>query len=468
MNKRVISLLFLTLMLAPLLSFAETDQRSLKVLGTIILGEPVDFMRSHPDVKLDWSTNVYTAEEVYKKILAKDSSIDIYNVAVNNGFRKLVDKGFLPSLDKSRLISDDVNSMYPNIKKTLIDKEGNIIAWPTSFSVDKPQISCELWKLAFGERPYPVTCSDLLDAMILWEQGIAEDLDEIEFDMNFDHAWFAQYIVDAFIQSTEAQEKPVNLLDERLRSLLEKLEKVRFLREQRGKNTDRITDYGFEPKPFIFDPGFYSAVFTGDEQKAFIELSQFFVYGVNPGRTVSIPLKIDEEDEYYRGRMTVWIINPYSKNIDLSLEFIEQEIDINKAPELYYALHPNANKPYPYSHFEQMIKNAKTRQHEIEQAIKNAEGAQLTNLQDQLKYYNEWLNNIENEKWRISEKSIKEYRQIADKICFFENSQLLYLKESSVDDTYKLMFKRYAQKQLSLQQLLEQLNEKVKLMILEQ
>ena len=288
---------------------------------------------------------------------------------------------------------------------------------------------------------------------------------DIDFLMNFDHANFAQYLVDTYIQSRGKGNSDFSspiLLDCCI--LWNKF----VICGKRGENIAFISPDTFEPKPYIFDPGMYSPPFS-DEQKTLYESREEFVYGVNPKVTTNIAMRISEEDRpYYRGRMMVWIVNPYSANVDLAIDFIQMTVGMSNAPELYYALHPNANEPYPDTRFDERLQDAKERRSALQRAIENAEGAELSNLQDQLSFFDKWLANLDNEKWRISSSSIDSYREIAPRIHFFENSSLLYAREYSVDNSYSILYKRYAQRQLTLEQLLDRLDATINLIVREQ
>lgn len=450
------------------LSPEQNAGRKLNVAGATSFGEPIAFRKRYPDVELQYQPMLVSAQDAYMQMLSKDSTMDIFNVQVNKGYRKLIEKGFVTPLDSSASIREDISSMYPQVQRVLVNDKGEAIAWPTEFFIDRPQISTNLWKLVYNDRPLPNTFAELLDAMLLWEESLANDWPDIDFVMNFDHAYLAQYFVDAYVQSQEAKGKEADFSAPVLQDMLRSLEKIRDLRQKRGANIAFLSPEVFEPKPFIFDSGLYSAAFD-DTKKTFFESQEDFVYGVNPNITTNVALKITQEDEpYYRGRMMVWLVNPYSKNIDLAIDFIQMSAGVDNATMLYYALHPGADTPYPDKDFDEKLRQAKERQTALQERIKDAEGAELRNLQDRLNYFNKWLANLDNEKWMISAEQIESHQKAAPLMNFFENSALLYAREYSVDGSYAALYQRYAQGQLTLEQLLDNLRSIIHLITSEQ
>ena len=165
------------------------------------------------------------------------------------------------------------------------------------------------------------------------------------------------------------------------------------------------------------------------------------------------------------------MVNPYSAHISEATQFLECAARVDIDPLLYYAVHPDMEEPYEDPNFERIAAKFTEKRDMYQDAVEQAKkaGTDDDELQSELDYCNEWLDTQDEQKWLISADTIAAYRQMVS------DSQLNLQADSpytggdgtSASALFGDACARYVGGETTLDGLLKELSEKMKMIYLE-
>ena len=454
MKRMISSLLLACLLLIPLAAGAE---RTLYLGGCIDDRIQRSFMKENPDVVLKFDDEILNPDEIITRLLTGDTAADLYHTFVDSTFAALVRKGYAMDLSSSDILTDDVNRMYPNIRRAITNDAGNPVAYPWLLEVDTWKVNITWWRAVFGEEPLPDTYAEFFRTMIRWEEEYAAQYPEFSFVGSFDYAWWVKTVMNAF----EAQYAsysgetlvPADLGNPLLAEVLDLIDRVREIREEYHRSTDGDDMVYTEP---IIDPNGFNNIMMGSWTE---ELLSMTVEELPEGIWTDMPAISFEKGKPapVNGQLNVWFVNPHSENRDLAVRYLEHAARCENNIRTYYGTHPDMTDPVPdegtaarcvelEEQLEQLRAKAGEQEEinpELEQRIRETETEHLL-----------W----ENRKWEISEEAIREYRGFAETIAFHEDNPYVMVagRTSNTATEMEALFEQYRYGQLSRDEFLRQ------------
>ena len=426
-----------------------------------------DFVKENPDILVAEINELATADDISQSVRTGIVDADIYQINLDHAYMALVRKGYVADMSASEIIGKDVLGMYPSIQRLIMDEQNHPAAYPVALRLVQTYVNKGFWSLAFGDNPLPVTYDEFMDAMLIWEREYADDYPDIGFVMNFDHAYWVRLLIEAYVQQCDQTGSLPDLNDPVLIRVLKKLEQVCAVRKSDNRSTSFVSMDEWGDRSQIFNVQYDEALLY-DEKRASLALSSYFLYDINPNDVTPCPLAFQEgKPQNTRASMQVWVIHPTSPNIDAALRFVEYAARIKNNPRVYYALHPDISEPYEDPKFDTYIKDMKRKQAELQEALLSAEGTDRRDLEDVLKYVEDWLNNRENQRWLISSDMIAKYRLVAPSIRFYEDSLYLGASGNLVQQQMQKLCERYAGGQMDLNLFIDEMNKMIKMVSLE-
>lgn len=409
-----------------------TDQQRLMVRGVDLPAVESTFSQRYPDIELAFDYESISAEEVAQMLLSRDSSVDVFEVCVDYAFSSLMKKDFASDLSVSEIIRGEVAQMESAIVSTITD--------------------------------------ELMDAWILWETEYADEYPDIEFSLGFDYAAYCQRVITFFVQQSDTNGAQPNLNDPALRRILTKLQQVYEIRVQAERST---SDTGaVSPEGVAGMVRFRAWDAAMDEQSASVmHRSENMVYDLYMGNHTNVPLAFASGDTPQTdGTLYVYVVNPYSKNMDAAIKYVECLSEIESEPYIYYTVHPDCNEPCEDPHFQALIESAVQQKAELEETIKSMEGGDpvdRVDVQAMIDYYDHLLDNKESERWLISAQTIESQRKLLQSLHLHTESLYLGAQGSRVDQMIAGLCSRYADGSMTMDVFLSELSKKVNMMQLE-
>lgn len=438
------------------------------------------YENKHPEIIMTALDSI-NGESLVEALMKQDDSADIYVISADYTFHNIKKKGYAASLSSSQLIQNDVSQMYPEIQDVICDENGNIVAYPCSISYWQSKVNLNYWHKFWPDRPEPTTFDELLDAWIDWEENLAQDYPGVSFNV---YGYNYAYFVEAFIQTYARQhsdDELLNLDTPELRSVLEKLAKIRDIRLENGRDCTGKPDSGSSEEEGN-SGGFIFWLTTENAMTEYLDLqpiSEDYLYGELKADLTALPLTFEKgAAKTTEAELRLYVLNPYAKHKADAMQFLEelvQDMSLTTfmGDRTYYTIHPNRNDPLEDADYEENRAFRITLRDQYAAAIEAAEakGEDTEMLEVQYKFYDDWLSSDEG-RWLISEKSIREYRDMIEQypLSFSEKSPYIGSNYNGVSDAVAVLesaCERYAAGNLTLDSFLQEVTSKIKMIYAE-
>lgn len=158
----------------------------------------------------------------------------------------------------------------------------------------------------------------------------------------------------------------------------------------------------------------------------------------------------------------VAFVNPFSKNVDLAIEYLEtlqRRIDV----ETTYNFYPDLAEPVRRENYEEQMQYAQEYYDEVKKQYDEAEEADKQAMEEMLKEAERWLEQEERYSWQISVDQIDWFRSNDDYLAV---SQGNWLYQDSAGEARELMM-QYYEGQIDVKQFLSGIEKKVRMMMME-
>ncbi len=444
----------------------QTESRQLTFQGSILnMALETAFRSAYPDVAFTVKSQVTTAEDLTTLLTTQDSSIDIFEVRADYTYTTLKRKGMAAPLT-SEALQQNLSSMYPVIQDALTDGDGNLVAYPSRLYLNLYQYNQGFWDLAFKGEAFPTSMESLMDYWLRWEQDYADDYPEIEFVDNFDYALWCKRIIQMYIRQHDADGGAPDLFSSDLRTALEKLGQIAHIRQAAGRHTSALSMDDYDGMACIFS--FSTRKAMNAPTTLLFTTPEEYLYDVYMYDYTSVTMRFAEQDDpTVDGTLYVYVVNPYSTHQEEAQKLIELASAMEIDPYLYYAIYPQCNTPYENPDFERITALYEEEKSTLEAARKEADADELESIDLQLDYYNQYLNNLEQQRWKISAEAIADGRQQMEKINLHAASLYLSGSGTSADEVMTDICARYSNDLLSLDGFLQELTNKIRMMELE-
>jgi hypothetical protein len=166
-----------------------------------------------------------------------------------------------------------------------------------------------------------------------------------------------------------------------------------------------------------------------------------------------------------------YVVNPYSKNMEEAVRFIECTAELECDPYLYYAIHPDLNTPYEWPNFQEQIQSAVEEKAYYEDVMNQLDGAYVSgsaDIQAMIDYYDLFLKDQEEERWEISADTISTQRKLLETLDLHTDSIYLGASGSTADQMISELCDRYVNGNLTMDAMLDELGNKMRMMQMEE
>lgn len=440
------------------------------------------YEEKHPEI-IQIRRESINGDKLIEALMRQDDTVDIYVVEADYTFENIKKQGYAASLSSSALIKNDVSQMYEEIQSVICDENGNVVAYPAGMSFWINKINLGYWHMLWPDRPEPTTFDELLDAWIDWEENLADEYPGVTFNVSgFDYEYFVKAMIQAYARQHEDGEF-LDLDTPELRSVLEKLKKIRDIRVSNGRGYHGESDPGLS-EAGESGYGFIYWLTTADAMRDSTytydnPTSDDYLYGVLKAELTVMPLTFEKDaQQHTEGGMSVYFINPYARHKADAMQFLEelvQDMTLGTfmGDRTYYAIHPNENDPLEDPEYEEnrVFRAGLRDQYKKAMEEAQAKGEDAEELEAQYKFYDDWLSNDEG-RWLVHEKEIRAYRDMLNQspLSFSSKSPYIGTNYNGVSDTVAVLesaCERYAEDSITLDAFLQEVTSKVKMIYME-
>lgn len=367
------------------------------------------FMQRHPDVIIAESGD----SDIIQSMISQSDEVDIYILRSNNDvYDVLRQREYLVPLNSIPGIEDTVSSMYPHIRD-FITKDGNIYAFPVDYSAvaQLGYSDLAMEELGFNHEDMPSTWTEFFrfigeNQHVFDENGVVSmfplkySIDRVRRDI-FD------MMVEDYIQYIYTQTGAVTFDTDIFRELISEFEKMDFaatgLTEEGNAPgwTGYYKDTLFWPNDGRLGP---ATAYNPAEMGVLYQLTLAPAENAATAVYAEIPLIM---------------INPYSKHIDLALDFIAA-VHNNPILDSLIAICPELNETKLVPTYDEDLAYFAGRVEQVKAEMEKAPEEELDEWQKQLdsvtESYESFLNREHKWCWEISEDSIAWFRKFSDRI----------------------------------------------------
>lgn len=411
------------------------------------------FSNAHGDVSVVLSREYSDVENLIEAMMNRDSSVDIYVLSTSTStYDALYKRGYLMELDGSKKAMELTGDMYPSLLEDL-SMDGHLVAVPLMFNAWSLGINTKLLKaLNMQIDDVPDNWSDFLDFLPILNDKLAGMNGASLFysGCTVSDAWdglFSAIIED--YQNYVSFTKPGMGYDtDLLRGLLEKLEQIDF--EALGC----ISDEDAEDSYFNFSYG---------DSTALIQTSTGCNIGnyENDYSCVLMRMEPDAPALLVLGTM-VAVVNPYTKNPEAALAFIDELVD-NLPKALLYGLNPNLNEAIRGDANQETLQDSQEELEELHIEYEAASGEEKQSLEQDIANSEAELAEMEANLWEVSPQEIEWYRAHDDNLRI-GGFNWLYTEEGGEAED---LMEQYQDGQISVADMLKSIDKKVQMMLME-
>lgn len=432
-------------------------QRRLKVQDNCYSEEATaayyEFANEHGDVSTVLSRE-YSDVSIIDAMMNHDGDIDIYLVqAATQQFESVFDRGYVADFRDSEALMNLADRMSDALREQL-SYNGTLAALPLGVTYWIPHINeTALETLGYSIEDVPSSWSEFLDFLMQIQDSMEVNGEITLFDpwtsAEYAHNSLFNVIFNSY-QDLLAYD-PNAVTKEDMIAILQKLDQLDFTRWGQLKQEEMDENYN----PEWNEDKILLRVDIGMGMSNIASGSDYgtpMVMSLMPNTPKFMPVDFE-----------VAIINPYSENVDLALEYLEKMLE-KLDDDTRYTICQDLNEPVKNPYYETMVQNIKENIEQLEKSLAEAEEIDKQSLQEELDWTKNYLTQAEEENyWLISEKDIAFIRENAEHILV-DGSNWLYNDDSG--EAYDLVW-QYNEGQIDATKLMNEIDRKIRMMLME-
>ena len=387
-------------------------------------------------------------EDILQMMMNRSSEVDIFCLEVSTPtFEAMYQRGYLAPLDEREAIAQFVQSTAPAYQQVLL-REGEIVAVPLF-----PDASCitlnkaALEKLGISEQELPACWEeffDFLEALPPMLEEHPEMKAVIPFTTQQEFRWtLFNTLLASYLYRQANGEEGVSLDTELFRRLVGRLENLDL--EALGIAEEQtLNSFAYEDGDLLMqlNASLSESLYTWNSEKP-------------------LPLALEAgEEPILLGQLTVLVVNPYSENREIALEFLEEVIGLlDEITRIQVC--PEYNEPVEAAYFASNLEYYDESIAGVEEQIENASEEEREDLErtlQDLRRNREEM--IERDRWEISPESIQAYRRDAQYLVV---SRYLGMDEGE----FYTLINQYLADEISIDTFIQEVDGKWRMMMLE-
>ncbi len=432
---------------------------SLSVYGGYLDDAATEFMAQYPDVPLNFNQDEYfeSATALAQAMVSGDNAFDLYYYDLSyQDFQSLMEKGYCLDLSPYTDITDQLKAMYPFIQSVISDNDV-FYAVPTSIYSSGLSRYHSTWEdLGLADR-VPTTYLELIEFIQWWaDEGLSEnpDIQLMEYAYDYGTSLF-QMVLDQYIRQCQAEGEDITLNTPLFRKMLTALEAVDM-----DTLNDTIPNYEDEDMNIIYEDLVSSCLFT--------EHSQWLTVDTYDDYATPLVLPIEEGGALHvPASVSCIFVNPNSQNLELAVQYIRYMLD-NMQPRQHIMMFPDDNEPIKNEHYVEMVAEQEEMLAKAQASLETAAPEDVKDIESVIEQYEEFLSEMDDEYyWDASAESIAAYRELAQHAYAVTPSLLSYNGNNDAYTEIHTLISRYVQKQLSMDQFIKQVDQKLRMIRLE-
>lgn len=384
---------------------SESASKSLKFANSGLDENVRGFMRENPMVKVSFNAGmVWNNKEIVDSLLTQNSDVDIVKVYAGPGLSAIKNKKYYADLSSSKILSDSISLMYPQIRDILLD-DGGILAYPTEMTV-------YCWSVderALQQYGYNVHESTMQD-WIAFVEEVANDFDVYDSPYTlFPEGFTKRDLLWNFLMQYVVEYEAVGQLHFNTPELKDMLERI--LKLPNAIFIESNTEAG---QIDAYDEG-TPPLFTVNTSLSPFEHIWFFE-NYEP-EFVTAPVFNSKHSPVVRSALCVYFVNPYSRNKETAIEFLEYCAQQSE-PTLRCFVEQDYDEPIPDQEFIEFYKRTAAAIEDLTNRLETVEVVDHAEIKTNIENQKIALEYAKKHRWILSEEDLAAYKQMAPNITF--------------------------------------------------
>lgn len=368
----------------------EADQKVLTIMGNIDSQTVIDFSIQNPDVAVV-TRNVADDSVLLATAVSKDSDIDLFVLSAPGSYYSMVKNGYLAPIGSNTLIQEALK-LYPALQDVVFSDEllygYPLYIRPLCWTVNETK-----WN-EFGLGEYPVTYNGLLELIDLWIRDYAAD--NPDYTVSELHqaglSAFVLSIIEEYICEYDGSEEQFTFDVPSFRETLQKVAEY---------------DHLFDVENEQWGMAMISSSYLG------------FGYTYTDSdlnRMVPRPkLNADAQRAMY-AETGIMSVSAASRQIDVAVRFMEFCTN-HLAVQTKYEMIPALNDPVENPNYVTRVSEANAQMEELKMQYEKATTSEKREaISELIAGVKNLLDDLENNRWIISEESIAVYRSMGEQM----------------------------------------------------
>ena len=407
------------------------------------------FANAHGDVSVVYSHDYSEYENLIQDMMNRDSSIDVYILSTSNStFSALYQRGYLADFSDSEKLMQLANAIQPELLEQL-SVNGRFSVLPVSGYFYLPFMNrAALEKAGISTEEIPTNWADFLEWLPTLAGRLPDGMSLLDPWTSASDARMSIFYQIFQCYQNHLENDPNSVSANDMVSILEALDRVDF--SALGQPSDeQIRSDNYSPE--------------WNEEGILMEL--------NSGRSISgmatkyYPLVMSLKNglpHMLTMDAAVAIINPFSKNVDLALQFLETLAD-KMEDETAYTIRTDKTEPTPNKWYEQNMQEMQKYVDQLKKQIETAEAVNKQQLEETLKQAETAMKEMESDRWSISEADIAWMSEHRAELGLAGDN---WLYSDNTGDGATLI-QQYLDGQIDASRLMKEVDRKVRMRIME-
>lgn len=431
---------------------ALMPDRTLTLGKTYMNDETAAFGKAHPEIAVTLADDSFYrgGKGIAQSLTLQASDIDVYSIYLGAGgsLAPLRNKGYYVDYSQNETIVSAMSRMYPQLSAHCYTDDGKPFALPYYVRVTGMGYSpSALQKLGLTEDELPHTYLELLDFAALWAEEYADNEDNLTLlEMIYDiRGQLYNLLETAYISQCAVSGEKLSFDTPLFRSLLAKLDEMTPTIESLNPETEADS-------PVVTFEAEAPSLLTTD-------------YVVNPmGQQLSdyepLPMALESDQlPVYAANEWVLVVNPYSKNLDLAMLYVEY-VAAHMEQGAKLSLFMNENELIENQWYQDNLQNSQNSIADLQERLHTADEENKADIQSNLDDELLWQEQLEARRWDVSPEQIATYREQVPSIVLNMDDVL------SSSDIIKLS-SQYIDGVLTVEQYIGEVEQRLRLMHME-
>ena len=421
------------------LEVGSSETISLKVLGSVSNDIVMQYMAENPNINIVFDYREDTFLGLQEALVSSDNSVDLFLVESDGVYDEIINKGYAFPLTSSEYLMRRVSGLYPCVQNVLI-RNNELYGIPVSIYSEYWTINHSMWQqLKMGD--YPRTYADVFNAMEIWKEKYADNYSEYSlFESEEDLIGMLRIIIQQYLLIHEDWISPVNFDTEEFRKAVQDLLDHADMFEYDGETLPIIMNY-----PQYLGTGYND----NDVVKSFVP-----------------PTLTLDSVQAVRGTMEILMLSPLSKHSKEALDFLEYYIE-HLDLDLAYQVDMSYTEPLRKKDYEEKIATQEAQIEALNKKLEETDDIEQRDIvTERLEEARDMLAEAK-EEWLYSPEDIEIYQKIAEKIIIPTHTVYPH-KDNQNSDAFYRTIERFVDEGFSVDQLITILNEKSKMIFMEE